>query len=102
MESTEDVPIDYVFRVVSKGNHEDFKEFLSKFQINHIRNKLSSVTSGSILDLGRSASPRRAQLSSSSTNESSDSSNKSMSLDLNGMEAPEVSRGSFDYINVNF
>lgn len=90
MESTEDMPIDYVFRVVNKGNHEEFKEFLSKFQINHIRNKLCSVTSSSLLDLGRSGSPRRAQLSSSSTNESSDSSNKSMSLDLNGTDTPQV------------
>lgn len=89
MESGEDVPIDYVFRVVSKANHEEFREFLSKFQVNHLRNKLYSVTSQSILDLGRT-SPRRTQLSSSSTNESSDSSNKSFSLDTNAPDSPLV------------
>lgn len=88
MESTEDVPIDYVFRVVNKTNHEEFREFLSKFQINHIRNKLCSVASP-VLDIRRSSS-RRAQLSSSSTNESSDSSNKSMSLDTHAGESTQV------------
>lgn len=90
MENTENVPIDYVFRVVNKTNHEEFREFLSKFPINHIRNKLASVASP-VLDIGR-ASPRRAHLSSSSTNESSDSSNKSLSLDVNGTEAPQQVR----------
>lgn len=91
MESGEDVPIDYVFRVVSKANHEEFREFLSKFQVNHLRNKLYSVTSQSILELGRT-SPRRSHLSSSSTNESSDSSNKSFSLDTNAPDSPLVVR----------
>lgn len=89
MESEEDVPIDYVFRIVNKSNNEEFREFLSKFQVNHLRSKLQSVTSASILDLGR-VSPRRSHLSSSSTNESSDSSNKSLSLDTYGPESPLV------------
>lgn len=87
MESEEDVPIDYVFRIVNKSNNEEFREFLSKFQVNHLRSKLQSVTSASILDLGRT-SPRRSHLSSSSTNESSDSSNKS--LDTYGPESPLI------------
>ncbi|KAL5276338.1 SGSM2 family protein [Megaselia abdita] len=58
----ENIPIDYVFRVVNKGNHQ---EFLATHQI---------------LDIGKT-SPRRVQLSSCSTNESSDGSSKSMSLD---------------------
>lgn len=90
METNEDVPIDYVFRVVNKTNHEEFREFLSKFQINHLRNKLCSVTSQSILDLARTT-PRRNQLSSCSTNESSDSSSKSLSMDANnGPDSPLV------------
>ncbi|XP_055294871.1 small G protein signaling modulator 1-like isoform X2 [Sitodiplosis mosellana] len=89
MESEEDVPIDYVFRIVNKSNNEEFREFLSKFQVNHLRNKLQSVTSASILDLGRT-SPRRSHLSSSSTNESSDSSNKSLSIDNYAPDSPLV------------
>lgn len=89
MESEEDVPIDYVFRIVNKSNNEEFREFLSKFQVNHLRSKLQSVTSASILDLGRT-SPRRSHLSSSSTNESSDSSNKSLSLDTYAPESPLI------------
>lgn len=97
MESEEDVPIDYVFRVVSKASHEEFSEFLAKFQVNHIRNKLQSVTSQSILDLGK-ISPRRSHLSSSSTNESSDSSNKSMSLDTNAPDSPLVVRQQYFFL----
>lgn len=91
MESGDDVPIDYVFRIVSKANHEEFREFLTKFQVNHLKNKLCSVTSQSILDLGKS-SPRRTHLSSSSTNESSDtsSSSKSFSIDTNVSDSPLV------------
>lgn len=89
MESGEDVAIDYVFRVVNKTNHEEFREFLSKFQVNHLRNKLCSVTSQSILEIGRS-NPRRNQLSSSSTNESSDSSSKSMSIDTSVPDSPLI------------
>ncbi|XP_031635811.1 small G protein signaling modulator 1-like isoform X2 [Contarinia nasturtii] len=88
-ESEEDVPIDYVFRIVNKSNNEEFREFLSKFQVNHLRSKLQSVTSASILDLGRT-SPRRSHLSSSSTNESSDGSNKSLSLDVYAPDSPLV------------
>lgn len=95
MESEEDVPIDYVFRIVNKSNNEEFREFLSKFQVNHLRSKLQSVTSASILDLGRT-SPRRSHLSSSSTNESSDSSNKSLSLDTYAPESPLIVSESFD------
>lgn len=89
MESEETVPIDYVFRVVNKANHEEFRELLSKFQVNNLRSKLQSVTSASILDLGR-ISPRRSHLSSSSTNESSDSSNKSLSLDMYAPDSPLI------------
>lgn len=90
MESEDDVPIDYVFRIVNKSNNEEFREFLSKFQVNHLRSKLQSVTSASILDLGRT-SPRRAHLSSSSTNDSSsDSSNKSLSLDTCAPDSPLI------------
>lgn len=89
MESEEDEPIDYVFRIVNKSNNEEFREFLSKFQVNHLRNKLQSLTSASILDLGHT-SPRRSHLSSSSTNESSDSSNKSLSIDTYGPDSPLI------------
>lgn len=89
MESEENGPIDYVFRVVRNTNHEAHNEILSKFQVSHLRSKLQSVTSASILDLGR-ISPRRSHLSSSSTNESSDSSNKSLSIDINAPESPLV------------
>lgn len=94
LEANEDVPIDYVFRVVNKTNHEEFHEFLSKFQINHLRNKLSSVTSHPLLDLGRT-SPRRTQLSSCSTNESSDGSSKSISLDTAiGPDSPQIQQAN--------
>lgn len=91
LETGEDVPVDYVFRIVSKANHEEFRDFLSKFQVNQLRNKLVSVTSQSILDLSKT-SPKRSQLSSSSTNESSDSSGKSFSLDANVPDSPLVVR----------
>ncbi|XP_037033579.1 small G protein signaling modulator 1-like isoform X1 [Bradysia coprophila] len=80
-EGGEELPTDYVFRIVNKTNHKEFREFLSLFQVNELRNKLNSVASHPILEMGRT-SPRRNQLSSCSTNDSSDCSNKSISLDI--------------------
>ncbi|XP_055698855.1 small G protein signaling modulator 2-like isoform X2 [Phlebotomus papatasi] len=77
--SGEETPIDYVFRVVNKSNHEEFQLVPS----------LLSVATHSILDIGRT-SPRRHQLSSCSTNESSDCSSKSMSIDSTN-PAPDTS-----------
>ncbi|XP_037936319.1 small G protein signaling modulator 1 [Teleopsis dalmanni] len=71
MESMDETPIDYVFRIVSKSKHEEF------------------VAAHSILDFVRSA-PRRAQLSSCSTTGSSDCSSKSISIDQYPMETPLV------------
>lgn len=71
---------DYVFRIVEKSNHEEYREFLSKFQLNALKTKINSVTSHPLLEFGRT-SPRRSHLSSSSTNESSEGSSKSLSLD---------------------
>ncbi|KAM8719375.1 hypothetical protein ACLKA7_011999 [Drosophila subpalustris] len=69
MESVDETPIDYVFRIVSKSRHEEF------------------AATHSILDFVRST-PRRAQLSSCSTTGSSDCSNKSLSIDQYPMESP--------------
>lgn len=82
-EGGDELPTDYVFRIVNKTNHKEFREFLSLFQVNELRNKLNSVASHPILEMGRT-SPRRNQLSSCSTNDSSDCSNKSISLDIPG------------------
>lgn len=71
METTEETPIDYVFRIVSKSNHQEF------------------LASHPILEVGRT-SPRRALLSSCSTNDSSDGSSKSMSIDQVLSEPPKV------------
>ncbi|ALC48611.1 CG32506 [Drosophila busckii] len=60
--STDETPIDYVFRVVSKSQHEEF------------------LATHPILELGRS-SPRRKHLGSCSTTGSSDCSSKSLSLE---------------------
>lgn len=84
------MPTDYVFRIVNKTNHKEFREFLSLFQVNELRNKLNSVASHPILEMGRT-SPRRNQLSSCSTNDSSDCSNKSISLDIPGEGTQVVS-----------
>ncbi|XP_034490390.1 small G protein signaling modulator 1 [Drosophila innubila] len=69
MESVDETPIDYVFRIVSKSRHEEF------------------AATHSILDFVRST-PRRAQLSSCSTTGSSDCSNKSLSIDQYPLESP--------------
>ncbi|KAM7349306.1 trabuco isoform 1-T2 [Cochliomyia hominivorax] len=69
MESFDETPIDYVFRIVSKSKHEEF------------------AAAHSILDFVRSA-PRRAQLSSCSTTGSSDCSSKSLSIDQYPLESP--------------
>lgn len=79
-ESVEELPIDYVFRIVNKTNHREFREFLSKFQLPDLRNTIDSVENHPILEL--STSPRRAHLSSCSTTDSSDGSSKSMSLEV--------------------
>lgn len=92
LESGEDLPIDYVFRIVNKSNHKEFREFLSIFPMSTIRNKLNSVASHPILDTnGGRTSPRRTHLSSSSTNDSSDGSSKSISLDQSSLpDSPHV------------
>ncbi|XP_037809232.1 small G protein signaling modulator 1 [Lucilia sericata] len=69
MESFDESPIDYVFRIVSKSKHEEF------------------AAAHSILDFVRST-PRRAQLSSCSTTGSSDCSSKSLSIDQYPLESP--------------
>ncbi|XP_036222473.2 small G protein signaling modulator 1 [Bactrocera oleae] len=71
MESFDETPIDYVFRIVSKSKHEEF------------------AATHSILDFVRST-PRRAQLSSCSTTGSSDCSSKSLSIDQHPLESPLV------------
>ncbi|XP_055911529.1 small G protein signaling modulator 2 [Eupeodes corollae] len=71
MESSEETPIDYVFRIVSKSNHQEF------------------LASHPILEIGRT-SPRRTLLSSCSTNGSSDCSSKSMSIDQALSESPKA------------
>ncbi|XP_067639630.1 small G protein signaling modulator 1-like [Eurosta solidaginis] len=71
MESFDETPIDYVFRIVSKSKHEEF------------------AAAHSILDFVRST-PRRAQLSSCSTTGSSDCSSKSISIDQLPLESPLV------------
>lgn len=84
-ESVEVLPIDYVFRIVSKSNHREFREFLSKFQLPDLRNTIDSVELNPILELSHTISPRRAHLSSCSTTDSSDGSSKSMSLEVLGV-----------------
>uniref|UniRef100_A0A1A9UGI2 Rab-GAP TBC domain-containing protein n=1 Tax=Glossina austeni TaxID=7395 RepID=A0A1A9UGI2_GLOAU len=69
IESFDDGPEDYVFRIVSKSKHEEF------------------VATHSVLDFVRSA-PRRAQLNSSSTTGSSNCSSKSISIDQYSVESP--------------
>ncbi|XP_067639628.1 small G protein signaling modulator 2 isoform X2 [Eurosta solidaginis] len=71
MESTDETPIDYVFRVVSKSQHEEF------------------LATHPILEFGRT-SPRRKHLSSCSTNGSSDCSSKSLSMEQSGGESPLI------------
>ncbi|KAL7021734.1 hypothetical protein ACKWTF_012000 [Chironomus riparius] len=63
LENNDELPIDYVFRVVNKSNPEEF------------------LATHPIMEVGRT-SPYRRHLSSCSTNESSDGSSKSISLDL--------------------
>ncbi|KAH8314598.1 hypothetical protein KR074_009183, partial [Drosophila pseudoananassae] len=67
--SQDETPIDYVFRVVSKSQHEEF------------------LATHPILELGRS-SPRRKHLGSCSTTGSSDCSSKSLSIDQSTCETP--------------
>ncbi|XP_039152588.1 small G protein signaling modulator 2 isoform X2 [Drosophila simulans] len=67
----DETPIDYVFRVVSKCQHEEF------------------LASHPILELGRS-SPRRKHLGSCSTTGSSDCSSKSLSIDQSSCETPLI------------
>lgn len=94
-EGGDELPTDYVFRIVNKTSHKEFREFLSLFQVNELRNKLNSVASHPILEMGRT-SPRRNQLSSCSTNDSSDCSNKSISLDIPGEGTQAVSIVTFE------
>ncbi|XP_017030106.1 small G protein signaling modulator 2 [Drosophila kikkawai] len=69
--SADETPIDYVFRVVSKCQHEEF------------------LATHPILELGRS-SPRRKHLGSCSTTGSSDCSSKSLSIDQSSCETPLI------------
>nr|XP_040229171.2 small G protein signaling modulator 2-like [Anopheles coluzzii] len=70
LETNDEMPIDYVFRVVNKGNTDEF------------------LATHSILELGRTSPRYRAQLSSCSTNESSDCSSKSLSIDAMSIDSP--------------
>uniref|UniRef100_A0A182J5U5 Rab-GAP TBC domain-containing protein n=1 Tax=Anopheles atroparvus TaxID=41427 RepID=A0A182J5U5_ANOAO len=70
LEANDEMPIDYVFRVVNKGNTDEF------------------LATHSILELGRTSPRYRAQLSSCSTNESSDCSSKSLSIDAMSIDSP--------------
>ncbi|XP_022209189.2 small G protein signaling modulator 2 [Drosophila obscura] len=69
--SSDETPIDYVFRVVSKSQHEEF------------------LATHPILELGRS-SPRRKHLGSCSTTGSSDCSSKSLSIDQSSSDPPLI------------
>ncbi|KAH8368879.1 hypothetical protein KR200_006432, partial [Drosophila serrata] len=69
--TADEMPIDYVFRVVSKCQHEEF------------------LATHPILELGRS-SPRRKHLGSCSTTGSSDCSSKSLSIDQSSCETPLI------------
>ncbi|XP_058455911.1 small G protein signaling modulator 1-like isoform X2 [Malaya genurostris] len=68
--TSDELPIDYVFRVVNKSNTDEF------------------LATHSILDIGRTSPRYRAQLSSCSTNESSDCSSKSLSIDAMSIDSP--------------
>ncbi|XP_062698458.1 small G protein signaling modulator 2-like isoform X2 [Aedes albopictus] len=68
--TSDELPIDYVFRVVNKGNTDEF------------------LANHPILELGRTSPRYRAQLSSCSTNESSDCSSKSLSIDAMSIDSP--------------
>jgi small G protein signaling modulator 1 len=85
LENNDEVPIDYVFRVVGKSNTEDFRKFI----INHPHSQYQKLiklyiylVAASILDFGRTSPRFRPHLSSCSTNGSSDGSSKSISIDL--------------------
>ncbi|XP_037936308.1 small G protein signaling modulator 2-like [Teleopsis dalmanni] len=71
MESADETPIDYVFRVVSKSQHEEF------------------LATHPILELGRT-SPRRKHLGSCSTTGSSECSSKSLSLEHSITDPPLI------------
>lgn len=90
LENNDEMPIDYVFRVVNKSNPEEFRELTNIFVEEEFMLivKRISVATHPIMDIGRT-SPYRPHLSSCSTNESSDCSSKSISLDL--AENPIVS-----------
>lgn len=98
----EEIPIerDYVFRVVNKSNHTEFCEYFAiLYQLQRTASRrlrwfnrfthfiFFAVATHSIMEVERSHSPRRQQLSSSSTNGSSDCSMKSMSIDNGGTTA---------------
>ncbi|XP_065079058.1 small G protein signaling modulator 2-like isoform X2 [Ochlerotatus camptorhynchus] len=68
--TSDELPIDYVFRVVNKSNTDEF------------------LANHPILDVGRTSPRYRAQLSSCSTNESSDCSSKSLSIDAMSIDSP--------------
>ena len=90
LETNDEMPIDYVFRVVNKSNADDFCTNLESFQAESYHDKLLHllVKTHSIFEMGRTSPRYRPQLSSSSTNESSDFSSKSVSLDTNTLDSP--------------
>lgn len=100
LENNDEMPIDYVFRVVNKSNPEEFRELTNIFVEEEFMliAKRISVATHPIMDIGRT-SPYRPHLSSCSTNESSDCSSKSISLDL--AENPIVSWSDEDLMMQN-
>lgn len=90
METAIETPIDYVFRVVGKSQHEEFGRVNFHVLWKIIRSfYFLLVAIHSILELGCS-SPRRKHLSSCSTTGSSDCSSKSLSMEQSITDTPLV------------
>lgn len=90
--NNDEMPIDYVFRVINKATTDELCTNLESIQSESYHDKLLHllVKTHSIFEMGRTSPRSRPQLSSSSTNESSDYSSKSFSLDTNPLESPNV------------
>uniref|UniRef100_A0A336LLF9 CSON010949 protein n=1 Tax=Culicoides sonorensis TaxID=179676 RepID=A0A336LLF9_CULSO len=90
--NNDEMPIDYVFRVINKATTDELCTNLESIQSESYHDKLLHllVKTHSIFEMGRTSPRSRPQLSSSSTNESSDYSSKSFSLDTNPLESPQV------------
>lgn len=88
LENNDEMPIDYVFRVVNKSNPADFRKFAKAFRELYAKAHLVhfiSVALHPIMEFGKSTvkdTAFRPILSSCSTNGSSDCSSKSLSFDL--------------------